>query len=172
MHWREMPPPPTQMRLINPYGRSGDGPVRWKWLMDQETLSKATLGGWWSGGGFHAGPHLAVPVSYNTTPPLNKPLLWCSGWNLPGQNMWNGRDGAEHGAKHGGDGTSETDENTGSDAKYYFEPRKAHASLPLEHSVGKKVTWGHGGLLPSAYEAGGLLATHLVAPCSGRKVVL
>ena len=58
----------------------------------------------------------------------------------PDQNMWNGRHGAEHGVKHSGDGTSETDENTGSDAKYYFEPRKAHASLPLEHSVGKKVT--------------------------------
>ena len=53
----------------------------------------------------------------------------------PGQNMWNGRHGAEHGVKHGGDGTSETDENTGSDAKYYFEPRKAHTSLLLQHSV-------------------------------------
>jgi hypothetical protein len=54
--------------------------------------------------------------------------------------MWNGRYGAEHGVKRGGDGTSETDENTGSDAKYYFEPRKAHASLPLQYSVRKKVT--------------------------------
>ena len=90
----------------------------------------------------------------------------------PGQNMWNGRHGAEHGVKHGGDGPSETDENTGSDAKYYFEPRKAHASLLPEHSVGKKVTRGHGGPLHSAFASGGLLATHLVAPCSGRKVVL
>jgi hypothetical protein len=47
--------------------------------MDQETLSKATLGGWWSGGGFDAGPHLAMLVSYDAAPPLNKPLLWCSG---------------------------------------------------------------------------------------------
>jgi hypothetical protein len=45
-------------------------------------------------------------------------------------------------------------------------PRKSPA---LEHSVGKKVTWGHDGLLPSAFAAGGLLATHLVPPLFGSK---
>ena len=103
--------------------------------MDQETLSKATLGGWWPGGSFDAGPHLAILVSYDAAPPLSKTLLCCSGCMGPGQNMWNGRHDAEHGVKYGGDGTSETDENTGSDAKYYFEPRKAHTSLLLQHSV-------------------------------------
>ena len=36
----------------------------------------------------------------------------------------------------------------------------------------KQVTWGHGGPFPSVFVPEGLLATHLVAPCSGRKVMM
>ena len=53
-----------------------------------------------------------------------------------------------------------------------FRASKSSHKSPATTHRGKKVTWGHGGPFPFVLAPGGLLATHLVAPCSGRKVVL
>ena len=44
-----------------------------KLLTDQETVSKATLGGWQEGGGVDVWPHSAILVSYYAAPALTKP---------------------------------------------------------------------------------------------------
>jgi hypothetical protein len=43
---KDIPPKPIQTRFAYIHGRSGDGLVRRKWLIDQETASEATFDGW------------------------------------------------------------------------------------------------------------------------------